>query len=321
MFSQVAACVRGLIEQASDREDLRRLLIKLMARPGRILSPSGSAKWPLYVLGTCQALGGNLTAAVGAAAAVEFIIASADVVDDLVDDEWDDEHGQWARALNASHGLTWLAHRCIADLAEAIGAERSCLIAQIVAREAVRSCSGEDLDLLLERAPAASAETVLDMTILKSGSLVSMACQVGAAVATDEARVVSMVGEFGRRAGIVAQLINDIGGVYSGSDLRRRKKTLPAAYALRCAQEEGFVDLMAWYEGSHPTSGLTEERVSRAIRELGALEYAAVVAEAHRQEALALVRELIHVSGRKEVAQMRRLVPNVWELPSRGVVS
>lgn len=320
-YSRVADCVRSLIDQASDCSGFKDLLTRLMARPGRVLNQGSPAKWPRYVLGTCRALGGDPTAAVGAAAAVEFIIASADVVDDLVDDEWDGERDLWMRALNASHGLTWLAHRSIVGLVEAFGPERACRIGEIVASEAVRSCSGEDLDILLEREAEVTAEAVQDMTNLKSGSLVAMACQVGAAAATTDPQVHSMVGRFGRHAGVVAQLLNDIGGVLSGSDLRRRKKTLPIAYAIRCAQEEGVAGIIEWYRGRELQVESDERRISAAIRDLGALHYAAVVADVHRREALGVVRELIRVTGRKEVAQMRRLVPAVWSEVMRGGAS
>lgn len=316
-YSLVAEYVRSMIEQASDRQDFRDLLCRLMGQPGRILCPNGPIKWPAFVLCPCEALGGDPEAAVAAAAAVEFIITSADVADDLVDDEWDRRDDQWGRALNASLGLMWLGHRCVTNLADRLGAERACRIGQLISSKAVRACDGEDLDLVLESAPVVTAEETHVMTRLKSGSLVSMACEVGAATATDDPDVLSMVGELGGHIGVVAQLVNDVGGVISGSDLRRRKKTLPIAYALRCAREEGIPDILTWYEGTTVLSGADERRLSEVIRELGALHYASVVADAHRREALSLVSRLARATGRGQVGKLRWLVPKVWAAEMR----
>ncbi|MGQ9677025.1 MAG: polyprenyl synthetase family protein [Chloroflexota bacterium] len=316
-FPQVAAYVRAAIERSSDRPAFRDLLLQLMSGPGRVLSPSGPVKWPAFVLYTCRALGGNATAAVGAAAAVEFIIASADVVDDLVDGDWDGGQDHRARALNASHGLTWLAHQCVSDLAVVLGEKRACVIGSIASQQAMRSCSGEDLDLALEGVCDATAEAAYDMTQLKSGSLVALACQVGAALATDDAEVLSLAGTLGTHIGVIAQLLNDIGGVVDGNDIRRRKKTLPIVYALRCAREEGMPEVLQLYSDGCAASSTDWKRLADTMRDIGALHYASVVAAAHRREAMAAVRELIRLTGRKEVASLRRLVPLVWAAESR----
>lgn len=311
--------MRAVIDQEAHRPSFRELLLQFLSAPGRVLSPGGSVKWPAFVLHTCRSLGGDPTAAVGAAAAVEFIIASADVVDDLVDDDLGCGRVEWNRTLNASHGLTWLAHRCVCDLTEVLGPERACLIGRLISEQAVRSCSGEDLDLTLEDDWEVTAEATLEMTEMKSGSLVAMACQVGASIATEDHQVVSLVGEIGQHAGVVAQLLNDVGGVMSGNDLRRRKKTLPIAYALRCAREEGVPEVIDWFSSRDRQDASGLRRVSEIIQNLGALHYALVVAAGHRHEALELVRELVRVTGRPEAGDMRRLVPQVWARKARQV--
>lgn len=317
-FPQVAAYVRVAIEQTSPRAEFRELLVQLMSRTGRILSASGPAKWTTFVLNTCDALGGDPTAAVGAAAAVEFAIVAADVADDLVDEDWSGQIERWRRAANAVLALTWLAQRCVVDLADSLGPARACRIGRLVARGALAASDGQDMDLALEKMPQVSAEQVHRAMARKSGSLAATACQVGAAVATEDEQVLSLVGVFGEHVGMVAQLLNDIGGVLVGSDIARRKKTLPAAYALRCAHEEGISEIALWYADDPHPNEIDADRVSEIIRELGGIHYASVVASAHRQEALALVNELVRVTGRQEVRKLRRLVPQVWAGSRRG---
>lgn len=313
-YPEVVARVRDAIDQAADVHAFRDTLRALLARPGRVLGPASAAKWPAFVLETCLALDGDLLAAASAAAAVEFAVAAIDVADDLIDDEWAHETIDAARALNAALALGFLAQRCAGQVATRLGAERACRVTDLIGAGGAASCAGQDLDLALETRSMVSEDLAHEMTRRKSGALGAMACQVGAAIATDNPAILELVGVFGGHVGIVAQLLNDLAGIdvergARGSDLRRRKKTLPVVYALRCAQEEGLSPLLAWYEAGVPADALDEERVVGLFRELGAVDYTWVVADAHRREALRALRGLVRATGRPEVRALRRLIP------------
>lgn len=314
----IAAEVRAAIERAPGTPAFRALLAHLMARPGRVLAPAGRAEWPALVCELCRALGGDARAAQRAAAAVEFAVAAIDVADDLVDDEWDGTPDHQRRAVNASLALSCLAQDCALRLVDPLGRAGATVVAQLVARASLASCAGQDLDLRLETSAEVSEQQAYDMTRQKSGSLVAMACQVGAAVATDDAAILEVMGRFGEHVGVIAQLVNDLAGVVGGplergSDLRLRKKTLPVAYALRCAQEEGGPAILSWYHGTSRASGLDAERVVAAICDAGALHYAWVVADAHRSEARRIIRDLARATGREQVCQLCRLIPVIRE--------
>jgi geranylgeranyl pyrophosphate synthase len=116
--------------------------------------------------------------------------------------------------------------------------------------------------------------------------------------------------------GIVAQLLNDLVGIDPESqrratDLQRRKKTLPVAYALRCDREEHHDVLSDWCAGREQLSERDELQVMLEMRNLGAADYAWVVAEAHRREALGVLRTLLKVSRHQAVSRLRALVPVV----------
>ncbi len=313
-FPQVATRVRAAIREAYDEPAIQELLLGLMARPGRVLTPQGPAKWPAFVLDTCQALGGEREQALSAATTVEFAVAAIDVIDDLIDDDWDGDLAQRARALNASLALSWLAQRCASHLSDGQSLEQAHRITNLIAQGSLASCAGQDLDLVLEAMSDVSEERAHEMTWLKSGSLVAMACQAGAAVAVDDAATIEAVGVFGRHVGAIAQLLNDVAGIEpdvfrQSSDLRRKKKTLPIAYSLRCAREEGMADILEWYQESTLWSRHGEECIAATIHDLGALHFTWVVAEIHRQEALTVLRTLGKKTGRSEVMRLRRLVP------------
>lgn len=312
----VAASVRAAIDRVPDVAGIRGLLGSLMARPGRVLAPDGAARWPVTVLDVGRALGGDAAAAIDAAAAVEFAVAAIDILDDVIDDEWPGEIGQQRRAANAGLALGWLAQQCAGQLAGLVGAGRALLVSTLIGDGSLASCAGQDGDLVLETLADTSEELAYAVTDCKSGSLAAMACRVGAAVATDDPALVQIAGEFGRHVGIVAQVLNDIVGVdptiaEGGTDLRRRKKTLPVAFALRCGRQENLESVQAWALRGGEPNARDDEQMARAIRDLGGLHFGWVVAETHRREALAALGDLERSAGRAEVRELCHLIPPV----------
>lgn len=309
-YAEVAKYLHRLLGEYSWQPAFHQALVRLLSRPGRVLAAHGPAKWPPLVLLTCRALAGDGSAAVAAAAMVELAIAASNVVDDVIDDEWNEQDLPAGRALNGALALLGLAQRPVGELAQSLGPERAVQIGDLLAHGIAAACAGQDLDLQLEATPNVSEEAAHEMTRRKSGTLVATACQVGAAVATEDREVVRLAGTLGGHIGVVAQLLNDIRGVVVGTDLRRRKKSLPVAYAVRCAREEHISRLLDWYEGRGSADAGDEREIATLIRELGAVDYAWVVAEAHRQEALAAIRALVETTGRQEAVTLRRLVPS-----------
>jgi geranylgeranyl diphosphate synthase type I len=288
-----------------------------MARPGRVLG-NAPARWPRIVVDTAKALGGNHESAIAVAAATEMVVAAIDVVDNVIDDEWSEalEDLATGRALNASLALVLLAQRVLCGLDGYVGGERACLIGSLLASAAARCCCGQDQDMRLEALADVTEDQALAMTRLKSGSLLGLACQVGAATAPVSDEILDAVFEIGANAGVVAQILNDLVGVdprvpERGTDLRLRKKTLPIAYAVRHARELDCAPVVNWADSAHISSSFDEGEVVSAMEQLGALHFAWVVADAHRREALSGVNRLVELTGRPEVASLRKLVPRL----------
>jgi geranylgeranyl pyrophosphate synthase len=259
-------------------------------------------------------LGGDPRASVVAAAAVELMVAAADVADDIVDAEWDSAVADQGRALNASFALLLLAQRCAAQLHQHVEPTRGRKIQKMLIDGGLAACTGQDLDLLYEQSATVDEEQAHEMTRRKSGSIVALACQVGAALATDDPEALTAAYAFGSHLGTAAQLLNDLAGIdpmhfQPGTDLQRRKKTLPVAYGLRCAREEDLADILAWYEQPHQHGESGEWELAKRLSDLGALDYTWIVADAHRREALAALDRLVQITGRRAVWQLRRLVP------------
>lgn len=316
----VAEHIRSSIADAPGEAGFRTLLTGLLAWPGRVLADPAQAKWPSFVGLTCDALGGDLRAAARAAAALEFVVAAADIADDLADDDWPDGAVPRHRGLNASWAMIWLAQRCAARLTDTIGPERAHQIGLLLAEGSLRACVGQDRDLASENCPEVSEAAALAIARAKSGALVALACQMGAAVATSDAATLDLVGRFGANVGIAAQLLNDLVDVdpeaARGSDLRRRKMTLPIAFGLRCAEEGSAPPILARYRCGETLGEAEEWELAAALRDLGALHYTWIVVEAHRREALDLLPELARCAGSDQVRHLRRLVPRA---PLRAV--
>lgn len=319
----VLLVLRDAITRATADAPFAALLEHLLMGPGRVLDPASRGKWLSYVLDTASALGGDPTAAATAAAAVACVVAAADIVDDLADDEWHDTPITPGRAINAAVALGALAHRCIGALGPLIGSARGGEIGDLLARGYLAAAAGEDADLRLETDPDATEDAAHEMTRRKSGTLVAIACEAGAVVATADPAIHAAVGAFGMHAGMVAQILNDLAGVAPddsgrGSDLRLRKKTLPVVYALQCAREEGIAPLLDWYSAAAQALGGAspgdEEAIVALVHDLGGMEYAGVVAALHRQEARVALRRLLRLSGQPAVGRLRRLIPAVrWQ--------
>jgi geranylgeranyl pyrophosphate synthase len=314
-YSDVARALHLLLVAPRLHQDLQTELVAFFSRPGWSLG-STPPRWPPLVYETCRALGGDPKGSGGnvAAAAVEVAVAAIDVADDLIDNEWQGPGRELA--LNQTLVLSWLSQAAILDGASYLGS-RARTLCEIVANGSLGSCVGQDLDLrLAQRGADVSEDAALTATITKSGSLGAMACQAGAALATEDAELIATIGVFGRHLGTVGQILNDLAGVDVAqgplkSDIRERKKTLPIAFLLRCAREENIPDVLEWFEPDAKLDDATILRLSTLIHDVGGLDYTWVMADAYYREAVAVLRSLEPRIGAGGVRRLRRLLPPV----------
>ena len=143
-----------------------------------------------------------------------------------------------------------------------------------------------------------------------------MAFRVGAAVASDDDDVIDAAARLGLHIGVVAQLLNDLQDVGPDAavrkgDIRRGKRTLPIAYALQNARDEGLGDILHWIARQASLSAEDEQRLVERMHDLGAHQYTWTVAQAHRHEALAALRALSSASNRPTVRRLRHLIPRI----------
>jgi geranylgeranyl diphosphate synthase type I len=290
------------------------------------LQAGGKYLRPCLLLWSCRALGGEEDNALPIALAVEIFHTWTLVHDDIIDrDEvrrgrptvHEDlrlqavsEFGAAEFAAHYGQSLAMLAgdvqHGWAVSLAAETadhGADASLVLSLIrelegeVLRELVE---GEALDLQLSQRPLSEVteEEILRMLAGKTAALFAFAARAGANLAKgqyspDDAQVKAL-GEFGRHAGMVFQLQDDILGIIGreeelgkpvGSDIREGKRTLPLIYSWRNAprEERRRLEQIA----NKPDAG--EAEISEAcnlMQSLGGIAQAAEVAQQHLTQAL-----------------------------------
>jgi geranylgeranyl pyrophosphate synthase len=257
-----------------------RAVSRAEAQVGRLSEPQ-AGRWPLLTFLIARSLSPAvaLDYAAGAALAVECLVCAIDILDDLVDDDQTpllQAVGE-ARAINAAAALLALAQQAILTVApgaRAPAAEPLALLGELQAAS-LACLAGQQSDLLAEAQPlsAYGREDCLALAAAKAGSLMRLACRLGALVAGASPPLCELFSRLGELLGIAGQLDNDCHDLHASlapppalsqpkSDLRRGKKTLPLVLAAStgCSPEE----LFALQHGAPVRSALSA-RLAEAI--------------------------------------------------------
>lgn len=172
-----------------------------------------------------------------AAAAVELMILSLDIFDDLEDQ--DNFSVPWnkidqAIVMNIATGFLMLSTKAL----EQTSFERNI---KVMANDylntlVLKAINGQHIDLmdLIE-----SEEDYIQMVREKSGSLMASACLVGTALASEKHH--DSVKKYAEHIGIIAQIKNDINDICrwdEKNDLINKKKTLLTLYLLKNQQPQ-----------------------------------------------------------------------------------
>lgn len=292
----VAHEVVALMDEAMLPPRLKEMLCDCLSAPGRILSAVHSGPWFLLPILCCRsASGGPWEQAVPLAAAMEFLGAGADLLDDLEDGDT-----KWRVDAQNLHLLaTLLSFPTFSLLGlqkRKVGPRKMVQILQVFNNLTFRSGAGQFQDLELEKEPTVSLEKAMETAKLKSASLLQCCCQLGALLGSDNDDSIQLYARFGWHLGCFAQLMNDMRDVLpdSGgkSDLARNKKTVPLVFALTARGADPRAKrVQAFLRGTDETSA-SEEEARRSLSDMGAIHFTWVLAETERLLALGMLREI-----------------------------
>lgn len=259
---------------------------------------SGKRLRPLFCLLCCEACGGEWQRALPAAAAVELVHNFSLIHDDIEDSDTT-RRGRptawtlWGipQTLNAGDALYALSQLALLRL-ERTGLPAEAIVdaARLLNETSLRLTEGQFLDIRFESRAQIDVEEYLAMIERKTGALLAAACELGALVAQAPPSQRDALRAFGLHLGLAFQIQDDILGIWGdpavtgkpvGSDLIRRKKTLPILYGL--AHSEALRALL-------DSATLTPADVEGATRELEAVGSRKICqdrAEEHTRQALA----------------------------------
>lgn len=262
-----------------------------------VKADAGKRLRPLLCLLTCQAGGGDFRRALPAAAALELLHNFSQIHDDIEDGDEERRHRPtlwrlWgiSQAINVGDGMMSLVYLSLSKLWEkGIPDEKVRDVTEVFHQMYRQLCEGQYLDISFEGRPEVTVEEYLAMIERKTAALFSSSTQIGAMLATDDLRIVNSCRLFGRNLGLAFQITDDLLGIWGdpevtgkpvGSDILRRKKSLPIVYAL--GKESALKEIY----GQDKISPEDLRKVLKILEDLAAREYARGLAQGYYQLAL-----------------------------------
>lgn len=251
---------------------------------------------------SCQAVGGDTSHVIPAAAAIELIHNFSLIHDDIEDASNERYHrptvwklwGQ-SQAINAGDAMFTLAYLALFKLKEqGITDEKITGSTGMLSLACLELCDGQYLDLEHENRLDVTIEDYLDMAAKKTAALFALSTAVGAYLGNTDSKLVDFFHTFGRELGIAYQIHDDILGIWgtrektgkSISDIAQRKKTLPVVYGLQNSEGKERKRLN-WLYAQESIEGEYNTEVKEILEHLGAKNYAEYLALQHYHKALA----------------------------------
>jgi geranylgeranyl diphosphate synthase type I len=251
---------------------------------------------------SCQAVGGNKSQAIPAAAAVELVHNFSLIHDDIEDASSERHHRPtvwkiWGQpqAINAGDAMFSLAYLALVRLKEkGIAGQKIAHCAEVLSRACLELCEGQYLDIEYENRLDITIENYLDMAAKKTAALFAASTSLGVCLGSEDGEAVDLFRLFGGELGMAFQIHDDILGIWgavesvgkSAGDICQRKKTLPVAYGLESSKGPVRKSLHKLYS-RESIEGQDIKKVTRILDDLGARNYAENVARQYYHKALA----------------------------------
>ncbi|MFN8471428.1 MAG: polyprenyl synthetase family protein [Anaerolineae bacterium] len=273
-----------------------RNLVPVEGRTGKRLRPA-------FCLLACDAVGGDWRQAIPAAVGLELTHNFSLIHDDIEDGDRE-RHGRatlwtvWgeAQAINAGDAMFVLAREELARLADiGVAADVTLAVMRTYDAACLAITEGQFLDMQFEERLDVTEAEYLRMVSGKTAALLSASTRMGAQVARADAALVERMANFGRLVGLAFQITDDILGIWgdahqtgkpAANDIRRRKKSLPIAFALESAQGSAAQSLRTIFARSE----VSEQDVATVLAildDLKARAHADRLADGYLQQALA----------------------------------
>ena len=237
---------------------------------------SGKAVRPALSLLAAEAVGGDATAGVAPAVAVELVHNFSILHDDVMDHDTTRRHRPTAwtvfgtdAAILAGDALLTLAFDVLAVCGHAAAPQGLRMLSESV----LHLLDGQGADLAFERRDDVTLAECLAMARGKTGALIGGACGLGALFGNGDHHQVDQLRDFGENLGLAYQFVDDLLGIWGDpsvtgkpvfSDLHSRKKSLPVVSALNSGTPPGQ-ELAELYRRERPISNVDVEHAANLI--------------------------------------------------------
>ena len=207
---------------------------------------------PSLCMFACEAVGGLPEQALPAAAALELVHNFSLIHDDIQDGDLQRHHRPtvWAvwgkpKALQAGNVMRVMADMGVQRIhGERLSPEVVAGCSRALSHAYLEMIEGQYLDMDFEGRTDVDTAAYLEMIARKTGALIRCSMHMGSLVGNGDAETVQAMIQCGRYLGLAFQIRDDYLGVWGreeetgkpiGSDLRRKKNSLPLVYALERA--------------------------------------------------------------------------------------
>lgn len=233
-----------------------------------------------------------------AAAAVELLILSFDIFDDLQDN--DNAHTPWAMqnsaiTMNLALSLFSLSVQIINDLDSNHHLRKTFDFLNL------NAINGQHIDLLND---IENEQQYINMIALKSGSLFALAGAIGTSLASN--RSLKQVLDFCTFLGIAEQLKNDLNDIFSTAknDWSMRKKSLPILYLLE-NDSDSIISRFYNYELSYPELVAQKDDVKKILLDSGSILYTKAIIRKHQLLAIRQLKTMpVNKNYSKEILKL-----------------
>ncbi|MEE9285706.1 MAG: polyprenyl synthetase family protein [Dehalococcoidia bacterium] len=287
---------------------------------------SGKAVRPALCLFACEAAGGLASQALPAAVAVELVHNFSLIHDDIQDGDTERRHRptvwyRWGHShgLNAGDAMFVLGHQAL-GLANGDGLppETALAVSRILTHACAEMIEGQVLDLSFEQRSTVCVDDYLAMIGKKTGALLECSLHMGSVIGCRDQAIIQAMRGFGKGLGLLFQVRDDMLGIWgaqdktgkpAGSDIHRRKKSLPMVYAMEKVQGAARDCLVQIYRKDAPLTDRDIEDVLDVLNDLSTEEVCRHLAGQQAERSLAELDAVeLSPAARRECEELTRFL-------------
>ncbi len=281
-----------------------------------IYKRKGKQVRPMFVLLAAKMVGKITEDTYSAAALIELLHTATLVHDDVVDDAnrrrgFFSVNALWKNKIAVLVGDYLLSKGLLLSVEN----ERFDFL-KILSTAVKMMSEGELLQMQKARKLDITEDVYFDIIKQKTGSLISSACAIGGASATEDKETIDKLSDYGEKIGIAFQMKDDLFdygedeiGKPRGIDIKEKKMTLPLIYVLNNVSNSDKKWIINVVKNHNTNKNKVNELID-FIRKNGGMEYTINKMKEYKSQANAILDSLPDNEGRKALYQLSEFIIN-----------